>query len=192
MGRAYSQDLRDPVIDAGTSARAAAERFGVGVATAIVWTSQTGERCARKQGQPKAPNSLRPGLSLASRRSPTWPCRDAGRLRDRGLGRRDLDLPRPQRPDVQKRPTTRPSRTAPTTRSDVHQHGRLGVAPRRGSASGPAFPMGIGRRLPSRPVCASTGLPPQWSSDGPIIRDAFQAYVDRVLVPEFSPATSSS
>jgi hypothetical protein len=23
--------------------------------------------------------------------------------------------------------------------------------------------------------------------DGPIIRDAFQAYVDRVLIPEFSP-----
>ena len=56
MGRAYSQDLRDRVIDAGTSARAAAERFGIGVATAIVWTRrsrETGERSARKQGQPK-------------------------------------------------------------------------------------------------------------------------------------------
>lgn len=56
MGRAYSQDLRDRVIDAGMSARAAAERFGVGVATAIVWTRrarETGERSARKQGQPK-------------------------------------------------------------------------------------------------------------------------------------------
>ena len=36
MAQAYSQDLRDRVIDAGTSARAAAERFGIGVATAIV------------------------------------------------------------------------------------------------------------------------------------------------------------
>ena len=56
MGRAYSQDLRYRVIDAGTSARAAAERFGIGVATAIVWTRrarETGERSARKQGQPK-------------------------------------------------------------------------------------------------------------------------------------------
>jgi len=56
MGRAYSQDLRDRVIDAGTSARRAAERFGIGIATAIVWTRrarETGERSARKQGQPK-------------------------------------------------------------------------------------------------------------------------------------------
>jgi transposase len=36
MARAYSQDLRDRVIDAGTSARQAAERFRVGVATTIV------------------------------------------------------------------------------------------------------------------------------------------------------------
>ena len=53
MARAYSQDLRDRVIDAGSSARAAAERFGVGIATAIVWTrrARAGERSARKQGQ---------------------------------------------------------------------------------------------------------------------------------------------
>ena len=55
MARAYSQDLRDRVIDAGTSARQAAERFGIGVATAIVWVRRArgGERRARKQGQPK-------------------------------------------------------------------------------------------------------------------------------------------
>jgi transposase len=56
MARAYSQDLRDRVIDAGMSARQAAERFGIGVATAIVWVRrarESGERSARKQGQPK-------------------------------------------------------------------------------------------------------------------------------------------
>ena len=56
MARAYSQDLRDRVLDAGTSARAAADRFGIGVATAIVWARRAremGERSARKQGQPK-------------------------------------------------------------------------------------------------------------------------------------------
>jgi transposase len=55
MARAYSQDLRDRVIDAGTSARTAAERFGIWVATAIVWVrrAREGERSARKQGQPK-------------------------------------------------------------------------------------------------------------------------------------------
>ena len=55
MARAYSQDLRDRVIGAGTSARAAAARFGIGVATAIVWVrrARDGERSARKQGQPR-------------------------------------------------------------------------------------------------------------------------------------------
>ena len=55
MARAYSQDLRDRVIGSGTSARAAAERFGIGIATAIVWVrrARDGERGARKQGQPR-------------------------------------------------------------------------------------------------------------------------------------------
>jgi len=58
MARAYSQDLRDRVIDAGlvgTPARQAAGRFGVGDATAIVWVrrAREGERTARKQGQPR-------------------------------------------------------------------------------------------------------------------------------------------
>ena len=41
---------------AGTSARQAAERFGVGVSTAIVWVRRArlnGERTARRQGQPR-------------------------------------------------------------------------------------------------------------------------------------------
>ena len=59
MARAYSQDLRDRVIGAalsGTPARKAATRFGIGVATAIVWVRrarETGERTARRQGQPR-------------------------------------------------------------------------------------------------------------------------------------------
>jgi transposase len=59
MARAYSQDLRERVLTAaaeGASARQAAERFGVGVSTAIVWirrSRQSGERTARRQGQPK-------------------------------------------------------------------------------------------------------------------------------------------
>lgn len=59
MARAYSQDLRERVLTAaaeGASARQAAERFGVGVSTAIVWirrARQSGERTARRQGQPK-------------------------------------------------------------------------------------------------------------------------------------------
>jgi transposase len=60
MARAYSQDLRDRVIDAAlfgeSSARGSADHFGVGVATAIVWVRrarQTGDRKAHKQGAAK-------------------------------------------------------------------------------------------------------------------------------------------
>jgi len=59
MARAYSQDLRDRVINAalaGTPARRVAARFGIGDATAIIWVRrarQSGERTARKQGQPR-------------------------------------------------------------------------------------------------------------------------------------------
>jgi transposase len=60
MSRAYSQDLRDRVIDAALkdklSARAAAARFGIGIATAIVWVRrarETGVRAARPRGQPR-------------------------------------------------------------------------------------------------------------------------------------------
>ena len=59
MARAYSQDLRDRVIDAavaGLPIRQAAVRFGVGIATAILWVRrarESGERRARRQGQPR-------------------------------------------------------------------------------------------------------------------------------------------
>jgi len=60
MSRAYSQDLRDRVIDAAlkddVSARGAAARFGIGVATAIVWVRrarETGGRAAKPRGRPK-------------------------------------------------------------------------------------------------------------------------------------------
>jgi transposase len=59
MARAYGDDLRTRVLDAaiaGASARSAAARFGVGIATAIVWirrARQDGERSARRQGKPR-------------------------------------------------------------------------------------------------------------------------------------------
>lgn len=58
MSRAYGNDLRERVLnaaDAGASARSVAARFGIGVVTAIVWirrARETGERTARRQGQP--------------------------------------------------------------------------------------------------------------------------------------------
>jgi transposase len=68
MARAYSQDLRDRVIEAtetGTSARKAAARFDLGVSTAIKWVGRvrdTGERSARRQGR-------RPGSKLDAHRT---------------------------------------------------------------------------------------------------------------------------
>jgi transposase len=59
MARAYSQDLRDRVIDAafsGMSARRAADQFGIGLATAIRWVRrarETGDRTPGRQGQPR-------------------------------------------------------------------------------------------------------------------------------------------
>jgi transposase len=59
MARAYSQDLRDRVIDAalgGLPARRTAAQFRIGLATAIRWVRQarqTGNRTAGRQGQPR-------------------------------------------------------------------------------------------------------------------------------------------
>ena len=56
MARAYSDDLRGKVWEAvagGASARAAGERFGIGIATAIVWARrhrQSGETRPRGRG----------------------------------------------------------------------------------------------------------------------------------------------
>ena len=58
MSRAYSADLRERVLDVvadGSSARAAAARFGIGVATAVRWVRrwrETGHRGAYRQGHP--------------------------------------------------------------------------------------------------------------------------------------------
>ncbi len=59
MARSYSDDLRQRVlstIEGGVSARQAAARFSIGVATAIVWHRryrETGETTARRQGKPR-------------------------------------------------------------------------------------------------------------------------------------------
>jgi transposase len=59
MARAYSQDLRDRVIEAalsGPSLRQAAARFDIGVSTVIGWVCrlrESGEYSARRQGRPR-------------------------------------------------------------------------------------------------------------------------------------------
>ena len=68
MARAYSQDLRDRVIDAalsGTPARRAAARFGVGDATAVVWVRRAREG-AGVELRPAARSDARPGAAGTS------------------------------------------------------------------------------------------------------------------------------
>ena len=62
MASAYSQDLRDRVIDAvnraGLSRRAAAVRFGVSESSAIKWVQRferTGSRAANRMGEYRRP-----------------------------------------------------------------------------------------------------------------------------------------
>ena len=53
MARAYSQDLRDRVIDAalgGMPARRAAAQFEIGVATAIVWVRRRARAVSGRRG----------------------------------------------------------------------------------------------------------------------------------------------
>ena len=223
MARAYSQDLRDRVLSAaaaGSSARGAAERFGIGTKTAIEWVRrarETGETTAHRQGQPKGSRldeheAFLRGLvdetddiTLAEMRA---------RLREergvvvgittlwRFFDARDLTFKKersrqgagpPGRPDAPRglvrgpaRPRSRPARRH---RRDVglHQHG----APARPGPTRRAAPV----RRPARPLenddlrgwLRLSGLVVPMVLDGPINREAFQAYVDQVLVPELRP-----
>ena len=95
MACAYSQDLRDRVIEAagnGTSARKAAARFEVGVSTAIKWLGRvrdSGERSARRPGR-------RPGSKLDPHRDfllaavEAEPDSTIGELQRRLLGERGV------------------------------------------------------------------------------------------------------
>jgi transposase len=124
MARAYSQDLRDRVIDCGTSARAAADRFGVGIATAIVWVrrAREGERSARKQGQPQR-SKLDPHRNYVLGLIEAEPDITIAEMQERLLSEAGLSasvgtiwtfLDRAGL-TFKKRPPTRPSGTAPTS-----------------------------------------------------------------------------
>ena len=79
MARVCSQNLRDRVIDAafsGMSARRAADRFGIGLATAIRWVRQareTGIAHPAVRGSRAAPSLTLIGITFSgsSRRRPT-------------------------------------------------------------------------------------------------------------------------
>ena len=125
MGRPYSQDLRERVVEAAatTSRRQAAARFEVGIATAIRWVAAvaaTGTVAARPQGRPRI-SKLDPHESFLRGLIDEQDDLTLEEMRARLLAERDLkvglgtlwrfldarDL------TYKKRQPTRPSRTAP-------------------------------------------------------------------------------
>ena len=128
MARAYSQDLRDRVLAAtaeGFSARGAAERFGVGIKTAIEWVRrarETGETAARKQGHPKGSKLDEHEvflLGLVAEKDDVTLAEMQAQLRaERGVSTGTTTLWRffdARGLTFKKRVPTRPSRTGPTS-----------------------------------------------------------------------------
>jgi transposase len=130
MSRPYSQDLRDRVIDAalsGKSARGSAARFGVGVATAIVWVRrarESGDRSARKQGGAK-PCKLDPHRDYLVALIAETPDLTISELLEQLARERSMTVSRSTLwafldrcgLTFKKSPHTRASRTAPTSQS---------------------------------------------------------------------------
>src|SRR5208283_1982131 len=77
MARAYSQDLRDRVIETGLSGpslRQAARQFGVAASTAFGWVKRLcveGDRGARRQGRPRGSIAIGIFCCRGWRTSPT-------------------------------------------------------------------------------------------------------------------------
>ena len=222
MARAYSQDLRDRVIDAafgGIPARRAAAQFGIGVATAIVWV-----RRARESGERGAPSG--PAAALQARSASRLPARsdrtDAGHddqrdagaachgARHQGQRGHHLDLPRPLRPDVQKKTAHAAEQDRPDIlkrREDwfegqldldpaprlhrrdlgLHQHGPPARPRPRGERLRAGIPHGHWKTTTFVAGLSLTGMVAPMVLDGPINGAAFQAYVEQVLVPELEP-----
>jgi transposase len=126
--RAYSQDLRDRVIDAalgGLPARRAAAQFRIGLATAIRWVHrarQTGDRTAGRQGQPRR-SKLDPHRDYILGLVETTPDMTISEMLDKLAAERDVYAARATLwifldrcgLTFKKRPRTRPSRTARTS-----------------------------------------------------------------------------
>jgi transposase len=138
MAKAYSQDLRDRVLDAvdkgRMSRRAAAERFGVSESSAIKWVERlerTGSRTAARMGGYK-PRKLDPHWEFLEAARVEKPDITLQALCDRLLAERGVtsDTSMMSRffsrigVTFKKRPSSRASRTGPTSAAT----GRAGVS----------------------------------------------------------------
>ncbi|MFC6738979.1 IS630 family transposase [Methylobacterium tardum] len=222
MGRPYSQDLRERVVDAAgaTSRRQAAKRFGVGAATAIRWMAAlatTGTVAARPQGRARR-SKLDPHeaflRALIAERDDVTLEEMRVRLREEralpvGLGtlwsfldargltyKKTAHATEQDRPDVkaareawfQDQPDLDPARLVflDETWTSTNMARTRGRAP-RGERLRSGVPHGHWKTTTFVAGLRLSGLSAPFVLDGPINRDAFQTYVERVLVPELTP-----
>jgi hypothetical protein len=164
MGKTLSRDLRERVIAAvegGWSRRAAAERFGVSVATAIRWVREfrlTGATHAKPKGGDQRSHRIEACggviLTAITAQVDNHPGRTGRTAAPRSwrplCPQHGLALPQPTRGDLQKKPRTPASRTGPTSPSgDTPGSTRSLISTRRSWSSSmrPARP-------PKWPACA--------------------------------------
>ncbi|XYD06907.1 IS630 family transposase [Methylobacterium sp. NMS12] len=222
MGRPYSQDLRERVVDAAgaTSRRQAAKRFGVGAATAIRWMAAlatTGTVAACPQGRARR-SKLDPHeaflRALIAERDDVTLEEMRVRLREEralpvGLGtlwsfldargltyKKTAHATEQDRPDVkaareawfQDQPDLDPDRLVflDETWTSTNMARTRGRAP-RGERLRSGVPHGHWKTTTFVAGLRLSGLAAPFVLDGPINRDAFQTYVERVLVPELTP-----
>ncbi|WP_091712264.1 IS630 family transposase [Methylobacterium phyllostachyos] len=223
MGRPYSQDLRERVVDAAgaTSRRQAAKRFGVGAATAVRWMTAlatTGTVAARPQGRARRSKldpheaflrgliadrdditleemrvRLREEHALTVGLGTLWAFLDA-----RGLTykKKTAHATEQDRPDVKAareawfegQPDLDPSRLVflDETWTATNMARTRGRSPRGERLRSPV-PHGHWKTTTLVAGLRLSGIAAPFVLDGPINRDAFQTYVERVLVPELTP-----
>ncbi|WP_091683882.1 IS630 family transposase [Methylobacterium sp. 275MFSha3.1] len=223
MGRPYSQDLRERVVDAAeaTSRRQAAARFGVGLATAIRWMAAltaTGTVAALPQGRARRSKldpheaylrgliaetdditleemraRLREKHDLTVGLGTLWAFLDA-----RGLTykKKTAHATEQDRPDVkvareawfEGQPDLDPTRLVflDETWTSTKMARTRGRSPRGERLRSPV-PHGHWKTTTFVAGLRLSGVAAPFVLDGPINRDAFQAYVERVLVPELTP-----
>ncbi|MGU3541016.1 IS630 family transposase [Methylobacterium sp. A54F] len=223
MGRPYSQDLRERVVDAAgtTSRRQAAARFGVGVATAIRWMAAlttTGTVAAHPQGRARR-SKLDPHevylRDLIAERDDITLDEMRARLKDEhdltvGMGtlwafldargltykKKTAHATEQDRPDVKAareawfegQPDLDPARLVflDETWTSTNMARTRGRCPRGQRLRSPV-PHGHWKTTTFVAGLRLSGIAAPFVLDGPINRDAFQTYVERVLVPELAP-----
>jgi transposase len=222
MGRPYSQDLRERVVEAAatTSRRQAAARFGVGVATSIRWMAAlttTGTVAARPQGRARR-SKLDPHEALLrgliDKKDDITLEEMRARPRDEhdltvGLGTlwsfldaRDLTSKKTAHATEQNSPDVKAAREAwfagqldrdpaclvflDETWTSTNMARRRGRSPRAERLRSPV-PHGHWKTTTLVAGLRLSGIAAPFVLDGPINREAYQTYVERVLVPELVP-----